>query len=247
VKDVSAMKWRVVLTSLGPEPEVTKSLLTQHGYGIADAPSDELPARWHLTAAQWETLKSRDEVREAAKFLKQVLSSLRLGGHDTPTIEFRVVQEKSANGSWGSSYAYEGIVISTAIGSAVIGTNVLVTPEERERLRIEEKTKKLAPFFSAALRDPCVLRVLPLLDEEPTPTLLYHIFEIVKDDMKGNLSALASGNEITRFTRSVNHPEVSGKAARHGVPTGEPPPKPMSLAEQTVFIRRLIEDWVAQK
>jgi hypothetical protein len=58
---------------------------------------------------------------------------------------------------------------------------------------------------------------------------------------------LVSRNQLTRFHRSINHPEVYGDQARHITSGQEPPPKPMKLDEARTFIRNIAELWLEKK
>jgi hypothetical protein len=78
---------------------------------------------------------------------------------------------------------------------------------------------------------------------------LYKIWEILRDDVGGGSKAIkdrgwASDNQLTRFTRSANHPKASGADARHARDTTEPPPNPMALSEARDFILTLVQDWL---
>jgi hypothetical protein len=63
----------------------------------------------------------------------------------------------------------------------------------------------------------------------------------------GAMKDLVSRNQLERFSRSINHPEVFGKDARHIVSKVEPPPKPMNIHEARKFVHGLVEFYLEKK
>lgn len=76
---------------------------------------------------------------------------------------------------------------------------------------------------------------------------LFKAWEKVRDGTDGRSNAWTTRNERSRFTNTVNNPEVIGDHARHGVPTGDPPPNPMSVEEARGFVGRLIKTWIDEE
>jgi hypothetical protein len=76
---------------------------------------------------------------------------------------------------------------------------------------------------------------------------MLHISELIEADIGGAMKDLISKNQLTRFERSINHPDVFGKHARHIVSNAEPPPNPMSLDEARDFIRDLATGYLEKK
>jgi hypothetical protein len=99
----------------------------------------------------------------------------------------------------------------------------------------------------SAVKHERALTAQRLLNQEGTPQVLGHIADIIKDDLGSGLYALASKNQMSRFYRSINHPDIFGEKARHIVSYDEPPPNPMNLAESTAFIRELARAWLNLK
>jgi hypothetical protein len=82
---------------------------------------------------------------------------------------------------------------------------------------------------------------------DPTWGELYKALEIIEADGDGEITARgwASNNERTRFTRSANHQATAGHDARHARLRTEPPPNPLTLAEARLFMRRILQAWLA--
>jgi hypothetical protein len=102
---------------------------------------------------------------------------------------------------------------------------------------------KAGTLIIAASRNSSARRVQEILAQELTPTTIYHIYELIRADQGSALKELASSNQLDRLTRSVNHPDVHGHAARHIVSENEPPSKPMRIDEARSFIRELAYRW----
>lgn len=79
---------------------------------------------------------------------------------------------------------------------------------------------------------------------------LYRIYEVIKEDV-GTQLIYAEGwvtkAAITNFSRTANHPEAAGDAARHGATNDQPPPNPMALSEACAIIELLLHRWLDYK
>ncbi len=77
---------------------------------------------------------------------------------------------------------------------------------------------------------------------------LYRAFEIVSDRFGGSAGMVEqlgsiSKNDISRFTRTLNHQEAIGKYSRHARNSAVPPPDPMTFKEAVEFILSLLKTW----
>jgi hypothetical protein len=72
----------------------------------------------------------------------------------------------------------------------------------------------------------------------------YKVYEIVRSRADIKSSGWASDNELSRFTRTANHPDSAGEDARHGRMSADPPPKPMSLPEADALVGRIVIAWL---
>ena len=130
-----------------------------------------------------------------------------------------------------------------------------ISEAERNQLEAEksehEYQKKLARChrYLSIRQDERALKVHRFLQQKLTPARMYHIYELIEDDVgKKNLINLAPRKDWDRFKGSVNNPEVFGDDARHIVPnTPQLPPDPMNLREAQAFISRVADLWLEQK
>ena len=112
--------------------------------------------------------------------------------------------------------------------------------------------QSLWPPVEIAQRDPAVADALRLLGTQGFARVnLYRILEIVCEDVEGieniQREGWASGNELTRFKRTIDHSETSGDEARHGYSKGQPPPNPMSSSELGSFLNSIFSNWLTSK
>jgi hypothetical protein len=78
---------------------------------------------------------------------------------------------------------------------------------------------------------------------------LYRIFEEIEADLGGrqaHLAELCSSTQRTRFTRSANSAQVSGRDSRHSMGKHPPPADPMTWDEAYQFVWKLLYDRFAQ-
>jgi hypothetical protein len=93
-----------------------------------------------------------------------------------------------------------------------------------------------------------------------TPTSLYKVLEIIRDDqgrhwdvMAGRMAPLIGMakrqviDEVDRCWRSLQDSEAVGPDARHARVKGPRHPNPMNLLEATDFVRRLLDAWLRHK
>ena len=122
-----------------------------------------------------------------------------------------------------------------------------LTPEERAEIERLARAGKAGELVKAAVASDLVLTVMRLLGGEPGTLELGHVHELLLDDMDGDLSVFATAKQLTRFNRSINHPDVLGLKARHAITNEEPPPDPMDMGEATRFIESIAEKWIVRK
>lgn len=104
-------------------------------------------------------------------------------------------------------------------------------------------------YLARASTDPDAAEVFAYLSRPDWPTWydLYKVYEVMRSSRKLTLARQAAGfskDEMSRFTRTANHPGASGAAARHARDSSEPPENPMTLQEGDVFIRQVIRAWL---
>lgn len=109
------------------------------------------------------------------------------------------------------------------------------SPAEYKRQLLAEATRaterhreKTIRCIIIALRDPIAFRIMELLGtSSPGGRGLGHIVDLIQDANNGNLSRLASGAQLERIYRSINHPNFVGNRARHALSSHVAPSNPM--------------------
>jgi hypothetical protein len=78
---------------------------------------------------------------------------------------------------------------------------------------------------------------------------LYKVFEIIRDDCKGQkgLYKLGDKNELSHFTQAAQSRELLGDKARHASKKYKAPQAVLTLDEATDIIVRLFRNWVSKK
>jgi len=105
-------------------------------------------------------------------------------------------------------------------------------------------------WIALAAADPNVREALELLGAGTlTWDRLYKVFEIIKDDVGGDITkvGLATSADVTAFTAGANRPDVSGSDARHARMPGATPRRAMSPEEGRQFTQAVVTAWVASK
>lgn len=249
------MRWWIEIIDIVGDKRFLADLLT--GLNIT---LDLQENRIYFTSDQFELLSTNTEVWEVAKRIRDIVSEVSNGFPDARmSFQLGDYYEQREDGSRCTyEVAYSGS-LSPGRGCVDGGTSTVtpiqeITEEERARLEAErlerEYQEKLALVSSrvvSAFRDERALKVYRFLQQDLTPTRMYHIYELIRDDFGGNMNNLASDKDWTRFTRSVNHQEVFGDDSRHIASKEKPPANPMSLDEAQAFISRVADSWFRRK
>ena len=112
--------------------------------------------------------------------------------------------------------------------------------------------QSLWPPVEIAQRNPNVATALRLLGTQGFARVnLYRILEIICEDVDGieniQKKGWASGNQLTRFIRTIDHAETSRDEARHGHSKEQPVPNPMSSSELASLLKSILSDWLSWK
>jgi hypothetical protein len=108
-------------------------------------------------------------------------------------------------------------------------------------------------WMSLAINDEAVAKVFRLLNYNINDYVnSYRIYEVVRKELKDAKKGFGvigiSENEASRFTGTVNRPDVVGDLARHGYMPGKPmEARPMSTSEIGEFIQRMVSAWIRHK
>jgi hypothetical protein len=77
---------------------------------------------------------------------------------------------------------------------------------------------------------------------------LYRAYEIIAQHVGGKHKLSSRGwctqDELSLFTRTVNHQKAIGSFSRHARQKGDPPPTPMRFREAKRFVLRLVQSWL---
>jgi hypothetical protein len=119
-----------------------------------------------------------------------------------------------------------------------------MTKEEIAAYRAEHDSSKIAAYVSRALKNENARLVLLLQSEGLTPLSMYHIVDLIQDDMNGDMSSLTSKKELTRFQHSMNTPQLYGTKSRHIAGNNSPPSKPMSIDSAQRYVAEMVESWL---
>jgi hypothetical protein len=259
------MKWKVEVVGVGGNDRLLRDVLRELALEIVGAP----PERF-LAGAAFAACQSVQDVLDVALRVQAAVDEARM--HDAElerelTLSVGCVWEQRDDGSWSQhlrAILGEAILCldgATVQAAASVWPPSIVSDEERKRLeeeprRLEEDRREQAyqklrrkgvSRVVSAFHDRSALQVQKFLAGQLTPLNMGHIADLIESDMGGAMRELASARQMTRFSRSINHPHVFGEEARHIVSANEPPPDPMSLDEAREFIRSLASRWLERK
>ena len=206
-----------------------------------------------LSGAAFEAL---DKPQDVSRFAHDLAHKTREISRLDPEIEIGFwagpVFEFDENGNQISEHTVVHVTSAElkAQSATVAGVGTAkssLTAEERAEMERKARAARAGEFVKAAVSSDLVLIVMRLLDGEPGSLELGHVHDLLLDDMEGDLSSFATRKQLTRFNRSINHPDALGLKARHAVTNQEAPPDPMSLEGATAFVRGIAQKWIAEK
>jgi hypothetical protein len=235
------MRWAVKITGMTGD-EILADVLAALGFALN---GDMLSGEEFETYEHWGDVSDAAQelahnVREVARLNRDIEISFNAGAvHESSDGEEVHVHNKI--------YAKAAAIALRAAFSGVGTVTSSLSAEEKAEMKRKARLSRAAELVQAVRHSELVLTVMRLLDGEPGTLELGHVHDLILNDMGGNLSAFASRNELTRFTRSINHPEVLGLKARHAVTKQEPPPNPMTFDEATRFIGMVSQKWINAK
>jgi hypothetical protein len=102
-----------------------------------------------------------------------------------------------------------------------------------------------------AARDEAVARALRILAEPTSWHNLYRIFEVIRDNCRGEKWIRSHGwatkTAMDRFRHTANSPTAIGREARHGSERSTPPPNPVSIREARLLVETIVGGWLRWK
>ena len=214
----------------------------------------------YLLSDSFESLSSSSEVWKLAERVRDVISEVS-STIPAASISFSLgnLHEQKEDGSWNKnmfvfvSEPAELIVTADAV-IVKVTPSTEISKEEKTRLEAEQRERDyqenlalLSSRISSAFLDERALKVHRFLQQELTPLRMGHIIDLIQDDLGQNLASFASKRNLSRFYRSINHPDVFGDESRHITSNDEPPPNPMSLSEAQTFVSNVADSWFRWK
>jgi hypothetical protein len=247
------MRWAVEISELSSNRRLLEDVL-----GVLSIRVLEENGQFLLESDHFEKLTTPSEVHAYASRIRAIAEEVKKHNPEVDCVfSVGTVVERSPDGIRRHHF----LVVSSTVHIHCSGHAAVIrveptqhTSEQRAQREFEVQERKHAKLreravarIISAVRHEHALTVQQLLQEEVTPQVLGHIVDIIQDDMGGGLSTLMSETQKSRFYRSINHPKVFGRDARHIVSNQEPPPNPMQLGEARAFVQTVAEKWLAMK
>jgi len=249
------MKWEVIVEKYTGDFRLLSDILMPWQLDLL-----EIDGSFVLRSEKFESCTSSGEVWRIAQHAAKTLNTVSDLNEDIDLkLELGGVVEYSDD---GSKKIHSHIEIKGVASLALVGHPVTVTisppsdmtEEERaewERKQAEGRYHQLLAKtiirVVPALDDGNVIRVMGMLGTDLHPTTMGNIVSLIQDDMNGDVSGLVSKAQLTRFERSINHPEVYAERARHIVSRQDPPPVPMHQKEAETFVKNMVNEWLHYK
>ena len=249
------MRWQVAISKFNGDRRLLRDVLAGLSAGLV-----EEDGHLFLTSAAFEALDESGAVRERATPIESAINGASYGDLADRlrlTLGSLVVEQK-ADGPRREHHVIRVDVVEMrntchAVG-VVEGASATLPEDERKRIEAELREREYQRSLRVALsraksayQDDQARKVQQLLRGGLDVPTLWHIFELIQDDMGGAVKGLAPVNQLERFERSMNHPAALGDQARHAVSNKEPPPNPMRLEEARQFIQNLAARWMEHK
>lgn len=235
------MRWRVQINEM--TGDILPDTLAAVGYTLD---GDMLSGESFEACDEWGDVSDvAHDLAHCVREIARLNPEIEIGFSSGP------VHEYDANGNeihcHHKIYVQGAVMTLRASVAGVATVHSSLSPEERAEIERLARAAKAGELVAAALRSNLVMTVMRLLDGEPGTLELGHVHDLLLDDMDGDLSAFAKTGQLTRFNRSINHPEILGLKARHAVSNQDPPSDPMDMDEATQFIRGIAQKWIAGK
>jgi len=192
---------------------------------------------YYLACMDFEGIAAVDEIRDRARDILRRASAaerVRCGSCLPLEIEdvFRVEQDGSRRPFSSSSFL------------DTFNVRVPHAPVKKG------EASAFALWVKVAAVDARVDKALRILISRDTNWVnLYHILDVAIGDAGSEIrrQAWEAEGEIRRFKQTANSETTLGDEARHGRETTEPPPRPMSLGEADLLVRRILGKWLTWK
>lgn len=236
------MRWAVKINNINGE-DILADVLADVGFDL----SGDM-----LSGEPFEALENWHDVSDAGHELARKIQVIaRLDPEFKVNFSTGAVHEYDDGGKEIHVHAklyVDDVVMTTHAGVVEVCTvPSSLSLEEKIEMNRKARVTKTADLLRATIHSDLVLTIMDLLYREPGALELGNVYEFILNDMKGDLSPLATRTQLKRFTRSINHPDVLGARARHAITNDTPPPDPMNLEEATQFINDVVNKWIKAK
>jgi hypothetical protein len=215
-----------------------------------------------LTAERFEKLTDYTEVAESARKLVTMMAAIAKMKSDT---DFQRKEPNNDNQVIGSIREYFGdgdkynlVVFGETITATceVCGGTVIIRDKDGNIVPQAPQVDWYDDYLNRCdvwINNPVIFKALDCFAEKTTPRTLRLVYEIVRDDEGGKEALLKNNNWVTRnelsaYTRSINHPDMEGEALHVRNPASKNHYIPMKLNETRKFLaERLLKPWLIKK
>jgi len=237
------MRWEVILTGDQADLEALSESLASPELTIARRKNEYV-----LRSTRFEREADSEAVwNQVDKLISRLNGACRLELQSREPIEANMLREIKEDGPGCVIMRLQPAVIRvrglppTIITKYPDGTTKKMRPADR-----------VSDWVRVGGADTAAEKVLRLLHSKPRDWVgLYRIYEVIEGNVGGRdaigSKKWVSRNALTLFRRTANSVEAAGDGARHGSENTGPPPKPMSLAGASEFIRKMARGWLDSK
>lgn len=193
---------------------------------------------YYLSSPKFELLKDADEVHaEATSVLQMIvgIASINLNLYPHDKLLINSVAKIGEDNSVLRSHAFSELSISFCVRTPLNSEDNCLNAVEKW-LDLASQSESIAKVF----------RLLALGCNDYVNS--YRVYEIISNDLQGNLDCLGvNKSQVRKFNRVSNHPKLSGDLSRHGFMKGEPSNDFMLTFDVGNFVYEMVYKWVHYK
>jgi hypothetical protein len=213
-----------------------------------------------LTAERFEKLTEYNEVGDSARKLVTMMATIAKIKSDTdfqrkePDANKDIINSIREN--LGDKSNVTVFAEATTTSNEVCGGTVTIRDINGNIVTQERQPDWYDDYLNRCdvwINNPVIFKVLDCFAEKTTPRTLRLVYEIVRDD-EGSKEALLKNNnwvtknELSAFTRSINHPDMEGEALHVKNLASKDNYTPMKLDEaRKCLAERLLKPWLIKK
>jgi hypothetical protein len=236
------MRWRVALAGDPFDLEELRAHVTSpHMRVVREGET------YFIESAAFEALSTSDDVfQEAQGHLPLINAAARLDrpSYMDATLSGAIIETTAEGAKHHAHVVTDTIRLRSKVDAVIVSTGEQPPRPPPPPPPPPPGSTAADKWLALAARDPDAAKALSFWAKPHDWATLYKVWEIIRDGEEVQNKGWASGNEITRFTRTANHQEAAGDDARHSRLKADPPPNPMTLGEADGFIGRLLRTWL---